>query len=184
MLTHKGTVTLTTPRLTLRRFELSDAPGMFENYCNDEVVCRYVTWEPHEKLENTEKLVETWLPRYDDPSFYNWVIIYEGKPVGSIGVVHTDNDSEWAELGYCLGRAYWNKGLMTEACNAVIDFLFSEVNLNRICLCHAVLNPASGKVAQKCGMTEEGTRRQEYKKRGSFLDLTYYGILKSDRKKD
>lgn len=43
---------------------------------------------------------------------------------------------------------YWNKGLMTEAARAVIDYLFSKVGVHRIEIAHAVKNPASGKVAQ------------------------------------
>ena len=51
------------------------------------------------------------------------------------------------------------KGLMPEAAKAVIDFLFSEVGVNRVGISHAVKNPASGRVAQKCGHTFEGTKR-------------------------
>ena len=47
MLNHKGTATLTTPRLTLRRFEIADAQAMFDNWANDPRVTRHLTWRPH-----------------------------------------------------------------------------------------------------------------------------------------
>ena len=84
---------------------------------------------------------------------------YEGMPIGNISVVRLSEKSEYAELGYCMGYAYWNKGLMPEAAKAVIDFLFSEVGGNHVGISHAVKNPASGKVAQKCGLTFAGTKR-------------------------
>ena len=43
MLNHKGTATLTTPRLTLRRFEIADAQAMFDNWANDPRVTRHLT---------------------------------------------------------------------------------------------------------------------------------------------
>ena len=73
---------------------------------------------------------------------------------------------------------------MTEAAKAVIDFLFSEVGVNRVEISHAVKNPASGRVAPKCGLTLEGTRREYFKaSNGEFLDISYYGIIRSEWEK-
>ena len=70
---------------------------------------------------------------------------------------------------------------MTEAATAVINYLFAEVGFNRISIWHAVKNPASGKVAKKCGMTFEGVFRQFYKSHsGEFLDIAVWSILKSE----
>lgn len=70
---------------------------------------------------------------------------------------------------------------MTESAKAVIDFLFTEVGFNRVGLSHAVKNLASGRVAQKCGMIFEGTKRQYYKTSdGQYLDLSDYGITKNE----
>ena len=106
---------------------------------------------------------------------------YEGTPIGNISVVRLSEKSEYAELGYCMGNAYWNKGFMSEAAKAVIDFLFTEVGVNRVGISHAVKNPASGRVAQKCGLTFEGTKREYFKtSTGEFLDISDYGIIRSE----
>lgn len=179
MITHKGTKTLHTERLTLRQFTVDDAQAMFENWANDERVTRFLTWCPHESPEATKQLVTRWCAAYDQPSTYNWVMVYQGTPIGNIAVGSLNERSEWAELGYCMGFAYWNKGLMTEAAKAVIDFLFAEVGVNRIQISHAVKNPASGRVAQKCGLLFEGTRREYFKtSSGEFLDISHYGIVR------
>lgn len=184
MITHKGTQTLHTERLILRKFTVDDAQAMFENWASDERVTRYLTWRPHTSPESTKKLLELWCAAYEKPNTYNWVLEYEGAPIGNISVVLINEKSEWAELGYCMGYAYWNKGLMPEAAKAVINFLFTEVGVNRIGISHAVKNPASGRVAQKCGLTLEGTKREYFKTADDeFLDISEYGILKSDWEK-
>ena len=70
---------------------------------------------------------------------------------------------------------------MTEAAGAVIDFLFREINVHRITITHATKNPASGKVAQYCGLTLEGVRREYFKSTfGEFLDIAVYSILRKE----
>lgn len=184
MLTHKGTQTIHTQRLILRRFSLDDAQAMFDNWAKDERVTKYLTWRPHKSPEATKQLLEIWCAAYKDPTTYNWLMEYQGVPIGNISVVRMNEQSEWAELGYCMGYAYWNKGLMPEAAKAVINFLFAEVGLNRVGISHAVQNPASGRVAQKCGLTFEGTKREYFKKTtGEFLDMCDYAITRSEWKK-
>ncbi len=181
MLTHKGTKSLYTERLVLRRFNVSDADDMFYNWASDEKVTQFLTWKPHESVDATRQLLEGWVEAYDNLKTYNWVIQFDGKAIGCISVVRISDKCEYAELGYSLGYCYWNKGFMSEAANAVVDYLFSEIGVNRVGISHAVENPASGKVAQKCGMTYEGTKREYFKtSTGKFVDIVDYGILKSE----
>ncbi len=184
MITHKGTKTIKTERLLLRRFTVNDAEAMFENWANDERVSKFLSWEPHGSLDNTRNLLEQWCTSYDNDNCYNWVIEYEGQAIGNIATVGFNDRSERTALGYCMGYDWWNKGIMTEAAKAVTDYLFAEVGVNRIEISHAVKNPASGRVAQKCGYEYEGTRREFFKtSAGEFLDSAFYGIIRSDWKK-
>ena len=181
MITHKGTKTIQTERLLLRRFTVKDAEAMFENWANDERVTRFLSFLPHGTVEVTKELLENWCAAYEKDSTYNWAIEFEGTVIGSISVVDFNERSERTALGYCMGFDYWNKGIMTEAAKAVMDYLFSEVGVNRVEISHAVKNPGSGRVAQKCGLQYEGTRREYFKSSsGEFLDIAHYGILKRD----
>lgn len=181
MLTHKGTQTIYTERLTLRRFTVEDARQMYDNWASDPRVTRFLTWEPHASPELTAQLLNEWTEAYQSLNNYNWVMEYEGQCIGNISVVRCSDRSEYAELGYCMGYDYWNKGLMTEAVKAVVAFLFEEVGCHRIVIRHAVKNPASGRVAQKCGLTYEGTERGVFKNRdGEFLDIAGYAILREE----
>ncbi|MBQ9743217.1 MAG: GNAT family N-acetyltransferase [Ruminococcus sp.] len=179
MLTHKGTQTLSTERLVLRRFTTKDAQNMYDNWASDSRVTRYLTWLPHKSPAETEEILKMWCNDYPNPDYYQWAIEYNGTPIGSIAVVRISERDDLAELGYCMGYDYWGQGLMSEAVKAVIDFLFGKVSANRVCICHAVKNPASGKVAKKCGLSYEGTLRQEFRSHtGEFLDIAVHGITR------
>ncbi len=180
-LTHCGTETITTPRLTLRRFVPEDAQAMFDNWANDERVTRFLTWTPHGSPEQTQRLVDMWCDEYDKPAYYQWAIEYDGSVIGSISVVRQDERARFAELGYCMGFDWWGSGLMTEAAGAVIDYLFERCSFNCVRISHAVKNPASGRVAQKCGLILEGIHRQYFLASwGEFLDIAEYSILREE----
>lgn len=181
MLTHKGTREIKTQRLVLRAFKVTDAKEMFFNWANDERVTKFLTWAPHTGVEETEKLLDGWCELYSNLDYYNWVIELEGKVIGNISVVRQDDNSERAELGYCLGFDFWNKGYMTEAVLGVVNFLFKEINCNRVVIAHAKKNVGSGLVAKKCGFTFEGIQREHFKGRdGEFLDIVITSLLRSE----
>lgn len=177
---HIGTQTICTQRLILRRFRVDDAEAMFTNWANDEDVTKYLTWRPHGDLAVTKALLETWVADYEKPDYYQWAIVYEGRPIGSIAVVHLKASTEAAEIGYCIGKAWWHKGIMSEALRAVMKFLFERVGVNRISARHAPENPYSGDVMKNCGMTYEGTLRQNGRCNYGCVDDVCYAILKSE----
>lgn len=61
---HLGTQYIETERLILRRFELSDAQAMFDNWANDDEVTKYLTWPAHADMSVTEELLGEWVPQY------------------------------------------------------------------------------------------------------------------------
>ena len=141
---HKGTKELRTERLLLRRFTPADAQAMYDNWACDAQVTRFLTWQPHASPAATAALLAGWCESYARPSYYNWTLEYERRPVGNISVVRLDEETSCAELGYCLGRAYWGRGLMAEAASAVIGFLFDEAGVRRVCISHAGGEPGVG----------------------------------------
>ena len=124
MLTHKGTVTIETPRLLLRRLTPDDAPAMYRNWACDPEVTKYLTWPPHSSAEATRALLTDWEKSYTDDTYYQWAIVLKslGEPIGSICAVHLNEDVASAEIGYCIGTAWWHQGIMSEALKAVMDF--------------------------------------------------------------
>ena len=183
MLTHKGTVTIETPRLLLRRAEIQDADAMYKNWASDSDVTKFLTWPPHESPAASEEIIAKWIAEYQKKDFYQWMIVLKeiDAPIGSLIAV-SDERTESAQIGYCIGKEWWHQGIMPEALGAVMDFLFDEVGFNRVEARHDPNNPNSGKVMAKCGMKYEGTHRQADRNNQGICDYSYYGLLASDRK--
>ncbi len=183
MIHHCGTKQIQTSNLLLRSFIISDAKAIFQNWANDPEVTRFLTWFPHPDIAESRRILNLWLDEYKNPDFYQWAIELKeiGEPIGSIGVVNYNNHNEMAELGYCIGRKWWGKGLAAEALQMVIIFLFENVGFERIQALHYAENKASGRVMQKAGMQHEGRLRHYHKnKEGCFVDMELYAILKTE----
>lgn len=185
MLTHKGTQTIETSRLILRRGRMEDAEPMFRNWASDAEVTKYLTWPAHGSIEVTRKVLAGWLAEYEKDDYYQWMIELKeiGEPIGSISAVRQNQSIGSAEIGYCIGRPWWHKGIMSEALRAVIDLLFREVGMNRIEARHDPNNPHSGRVMRKCGMKYEGTTHASDRNNQGVCDADHYAILRSDWEK-
>ena len=183
MLTHKGTQTIDTPRLILRRAVREDAEPMFRNWASDDAVTKFLTWPTYQSVESAYPILNMWVNNYEKDDYYHWMIVLKerGEPIGSISVVNQRDDIAEAEIGYCIGKRWWHQGIVSEALTAVMDYLFDEVGMNRIEAKHDVNNPHSGGVMKKCGMRYEGTSRQSDRNNQGICDLVTYGILRSDR---
>ena len=180
---HCGTQRLETDRLILRRFVVEDAEAMYKNWAADEDVTKYLTWQAHSSLEVSKSVIEDWVGSYSDEN-YLWAIVLKAngdEPIGSIAVVDMKSEVSMAHIGYCIGKAWWHKGIMSEALKAVMDFLFDVVDVQRIESRHDPRNPNSGKVMKKCGMKYEGTLRRSDRNNQGICDACYYGLLKSER---
>ena len=81
------------------------------------------------------------------------------------------------EIGYCISRSRWHKGITTEALAEVMRYLFEEVGVLRLESRHDPKNPYSGEVMKKCGMHYEGTRiRADWNNTG-ICDCALYGMV-------
>ncbi len=179
---HKGTFTLETERLVLRRFTNDDADAMFRNWADDPEVTKYLTWPTHSDVSVSKFVIDSWVKEYEKLNYYSWAIALKeiNEPIGSISVVKMDENINKVEVGYCIGRKWWRQGYTSEALAELIRFFFKEVGVNRIEAMHDVQNPNSGKVMQKCGMKYEGTMCQGGENNQGLCDVAIYAILADD----
>ena len=179
-----GTQRIETDRLILRRYVIEDADAMYKNWASDSEVTKFLTWQPHSSVEVSRSIIVDWLKEYSDEKYYHWAIVLKdngNEPIGGISVVQMNEDISMVHIGYCLGRAWWRRGIMSEALKAVMDFMFDTVEVNRVESRHDPMNPNSGKVMQKCGMKYEGTLRSADRNNQGICDACYYALLRSER---
>lgn len=176
---HKGTNSIETLRLLLRKFQPEDAQAMFRNWAGDPEVCKYLSWGPHNDVDTTLIRIINWVKSYERNNFYVWAIELKSKemPIGSISVEISNDKSASCEVGYCIGKDYWSRGIMTEALLAVLHYLFYDIGYQEIQAKHDVLNIASGRVMQKAGMNFDKIEyRVGIRRDGTYYDCAVYKI--------
>lgn len=143
-------VTLETPRLLLRPLSVDDAEAVFV-WGSDPAVNRFVVYPLYHDVAQvrswlaTAKQTETSLP-------FGFVRKEDGLLIGS-GDIGLDarEPGAWG-FGYNLRRDCWNQGYATEATRAMIAYVHANLGARVIVANHAVANPASGRVMEKCGL--------------------------------
>lgn len=183
---HKGTKRIETENLILRKFELSDAEAIYKNWGCDSEVTKFLTWGPMKDVDISRIVVKSWVEEYEKENFYQWAIVLKEngeEPIGTISTVRQDEEIGMVHIGYCIGRNWWNKGITSEALDAIIKYFINEVKVSRIESRHDPLNPGSGKVMIKCGMKYEGTMRKADINNQGICDCSYYALLAEDYKK-
>jgi len=179
---HQGTRILETDRLMLRPFLSEDARAMFDNWASDPEVTKFLSWPAYQSIDDAHAILKIWLEDYKKPDFYQWAIVLKelNQPIGSISVVNLDHRVDMAEIGYCIGKPWWGRGIMPEAMQAVMSYLFEEVGCQRIEAGHDPNNPASGAVLRKCGLKYEGTLRHRIRSNRGITDVAWYSMLHSE----
>ena len=173
---------LTTERLVLRPMIPEDAPEV-RKWAGDFEVADTALNIPHPYPKG---LAEEWIAtqgrawRDGRQAVYAITARADGTLMGAIGLAGIDARHRHAEIGYWLGRPFWNLGLATEAVRAVVEFAFETLDLERVFANHFVRNPASGRVLEKVGMTREGLLRAHVRQWGRPEDLIVSGILRSE----
>ena len=145
-------VILKTKRLVLRPWKQSDLDDFFE-YASVDGVGQMAGWKPHTNKEETQNILTRFINHKK-----TFALDYQGKVIGSLGI-ELYNEDQFPELvdkqcrsiGFVLSKDYWGHGLMPEAVNEVIKYLFEVVKLDAILCGHFLSNTRSARVQEKCG---------------------------------
>ncbi len=146
-----------TERILLRYWQKSDAEALFK-YASDPDVGPRAGWPAHKSVEESREIIRTF--------FHNettWAIVLKetGEAIGCIGyythetsnIPIGEND---CEVGYWVGKPFWNQGICTEALKLMLDYCINEKHFENIWADHFTGNPASGRVMEKCGFSDTG----------------------------
>ena len=173
--------TIETERLILRPFRLSDAQ-VVQSLAGERDIADTTMNIPHPYEDGmAEKWISGHALVYEEGKAVTFAIVLRdgNSLVGAVGLT-IDRRFDKAELGYWVGKPFWNHGYATEAAMALLTYGFEELHLNRIQAAHLARNLASGRVMEKIGMRHEGTARQDAMKWGQYEDVEFYGVLRAD----
>jgi len=173
---------LHTERLHIREFELSDEADIHA-YAADPEVCRFMEWGPNTPQQTREFLARKVERVKDNPraEFELAIVLQaERKVVGGMGIRIKSEKHREGDIGYVLNHRYWNRGIVTEASRAILEYGFSQLKLHRIYATCDAENAASARVMDKLGMTYEGRKRQNAFEKGRWRDTVMYAMLEDD----
>lgn len=171
---------LFTERLKLRPLTINDAEDMFE-YTSKEASTKYLSWNPHTKVEQTISFLEELVPKYQTVfTEFSWGIelIDTGKMIGVVKLFEISTASKRAEVSYILNSDFQGKGYVNEAISTVINFCFNEMKFIRVQARCSTDNIDSEKVMQKAGMSFEGILKKYWILKGEIKDVKLYAITK------
>ncbi len=149
-----GTV-IETDRLILRAFCQDDLQNFYD-YASVEGVGEMAGWKHHESIDKTREILNMFI---SDDKVFAICLRSNDKVIGSLGVekygmeekLTEFTDYKGREIGYVLSKDYWGKGLMPEAVQAVIDYLFNSLHLDFLTCGYYLFNSQSKRVQEKCG---------------------------------
>ena len=146
-------IRLETERLILRPWRESDLIDFYE-YASEDGVGQMAGWQPHRSLEETKLILGFFI---NDRKSFTLESKETGKVIGSLSLDEQDEDidipdnSVGREIGFALNKMYWGRGLMPEACAAVIEYCFSSLSFDWLCCGHFAWNNQSKRVIEKLG---------------------------------
>ena len=165
---------LETERLILRPITLKDSADMYE-YASDPENTKH-TFPPHQSIDETRWLIANLFMR---SPLGNFAIEHKesGKMIGTCDL-RINEDEKSAELAYAINKKYWGNGYAPEAATKLRDFAFDTLKIERLWAKFAAGNPASGRVMDKIGMTQEGVLHHTKNLCGDFVDQVVYSLVK------
>ena len=168
-----------TARLILRKVTTDDLDDLFNNWGSDINTTNFLTFKTHSSKEDTMKFINNLINKYDKGGL-EWALeLKENHQV--IGMISADKSYKYkcVEVGYSISSKYWNKGLITEALNEIVNYLLSECDFNIVEAIIPSNNIGSIKVAEKCGLSLETTLKNRYMdKENNLQDLLIYSKFK------
>jgi [ribosomal protein S5]-alanine N-acetyltransferase len=165
-------VLLTTSRLLLRPYRLSDIDAFFA-YRNDPEWARYTSGTIRSRGE-AESSVRMALAAHWC-SWPTWAITVDDEMVGSVNLKIADPMAD-GEISYSLARALWGRGIATEAASAVVGWGFTVRNLRSIWASTNPRNTASVRVMERLWMTFEALQTGARMLRGEAVDEVFYRV--------
>jgi [ribosomal protein S5]-alanine N-acetyltransferase len=167
---------LYSPRLLLRPPTLEDADAYFE-IARDPEYERFGSRQSVDRESARRGLARIIaIPWEQRPEF---AVVLDGQVIGRV-MLDVDRPNLTAALGYGIGRAWWGRGLATEAALAAVDYAFNGLGVAKVWARADPRNVASVRVLEKLGMQREGLLRRHLLYRGERVDRVYYGLLREE----
>jgi ribosomal-protein-alanine N-acetyltransferase len=162
---------LRTERLILRNPRAADAADLFAVF-GDPATMRYWSTVPDPNPAATVARVDRLIAGIRNPPI-DFVMEKDGQAIGIIGA-HNVN-----EVGFILNRAFWRQGLVREAMQALIPYLFGVIDCTELTADADPRNVASISLLKSFGFVVTGTAPNTFCIDGEWVDSTYLALCRA-----
>ena len=182
--THTHNIHLQTPRLILREHRPEDLEPLHA-ILSDPAATWYLPGMHKADISETEVYLRSVMRDAESHHRLRCNLAVEdragGELLGSVGLHVIESAPQGAHygLGYFIRRDRWNRGFATEAARAALGFIFAG-NACRVSASCLAENIGSRRVAEKCGMTQEGLLKAHTWHVGQWKDCAVYRLLKEE----
>ena len=147
--------TLTTKRMIIRAWQKNDVDDLYA-YASVQGVGEMAGWKSHQNIKESKAILFNFMM---NKNVYAIELKENNKVIGSIGVEKIYNnylDEDYKilsgrEVGFVLNKDYWGQGLMVEAVEVVVEYLFTGLNFDYLICAHFKNNYQSKRVIEKLG---------------------------------
>ncbi|MEF2073628.1 GNAT family N-acetyltransferase [Consotaella aegiceratis] len=145
-----------TRRLVIRKPVMEDAEAIYAEYATDPSVTRFLTWQPHRTLLDSQACIARWRDEWAAGRSFPFVIAEWATEKHPIGAIHLHPQGHMVGFGYLLGVRYHNRGYLTETLSALVEWVLAQPGIYRAFAVCDVENTASARVMEKAGLRLEG----------------------------
>ncbi|CAN7409926.1 GNAT family N-acetyltransferase [Rossellomorea sp. LjRoot5] len=142
---------------------------------------KWLLWvDKRRSPEDLEPVIPIWIQNYADNNGFDAGIRYQGRLVGMIGLHFIDWKTRSTSIGYLLSEEAQGKGIITRTVSSLVNYLFNELDLNRVEIQCVVNNEKSIGIPVRLGFAKEGITRDGQWLYDHYEDIVTYSMLKKD----
>ena len=180
---------LLTPRTVVRRFRENEGLQLFDLFSdnNSWIIDHFPqTMKLISDKENAEFYIRRKIAAWMLQEEY-CMGIFDNDSAQLIGFIRIF-DIDWhvprGEIGFFIDQDFVQKGIMTEVMIKLMDFIFNQLELEKLRIRTATDNYPTQRLVRKCGFRREGDLRDEFRRTGGELvDMMLFGLTRAEYEK-
>ncbi|MBU1616872.1 MAG: GNAT family N-acetyltransferase [Candidatus Margulisbacteria bacterium] len=177
----KKSLIISGKNIYLKEFQVGDITADYINWLNDPEVNQYLE---SRHVKQTKKTVEAYVRSFagcDRKLLFGIFDRATGLHVGNISFSDLNHRHGYGVIGIAVGRkAFWGKGIGTEAIELLVAYGFKILKLKRIEAGIYANNLGSIAIFKKAGFKIEAALRERYQLKNKRVDGLIVGFLKED----
>lgn len=168
--------------MILRQFETADAEAIFA--ATERNRAYLGEWLPWVSRTHSPEDIRTFIAKareqFEENRTPNAGIWIDGELAGCVGAHAVDYENRNCSIGYWVDGGRQGRGIITQCCIVLLDYLFGELQVHRVEIRCGTGNLRSCAIPQRLGFTREGISREAQWVGYRWVDLFIWSMLEGE----